>query len=121
MLNNETMRVFFTYESLFIQEDMGMSLFSILAIGIGLSSMGCICGQYRKRYDNEERSIFCVMHHAGFFFGVFQAVMPLITGSYFVSSSLPSTTGLGHSAVIIGGNMIRESLRGEEEAQEDKL
>ena len=107
----------------FIQEDKGMSLFSIFMIGIGLS-MDAFAVSIARGMTMKKEDLLRYALTLGFFFGVFQAVMPLIgwwAGSYFQEfiASIDHWIAFGLLA-IIGGNMIRESLRGEEEACEDK-
>ena len=73
-----------------------MSLFSIFMIGIGLS-MDAFAVSIARGMTMKKEDLLRYALTLGFFFGVFQAVMPLIgwwAGSYFRSSSLPSTTGL---------------------------
>ena len=100
-----------------------MSLFSIFMIGIGLS-MDAFAVSIARGMTMKKEDLLRYALTLGFFFGVFQAVMPLIgwwAGSYFQEfiASIDHWIAFGLLA-IIGGNMIRESLRGEEEACEDK-
>ena len=100
-----------------------MSLFSIFMIGIGLS-MDAFAVSIARGMTMKKEDLLRYALTLGFFFGVFQAVMPLIgwwAGSYFQEfiASIDNWIAFGLLA-IIGGNMIRESLRGEEEACEDK-
>ena len=100
-----------------------MSLFSIFMIGIGLS-MDAFAVSIARGMTMKKEDLLRYALTLGFFFGVFQAVMPLIgwwAGSYFQEfiASIEERIPFGRLAVI-GGNMIRESLRGEEEACEDK-
>ena len=100
-----------------------MSLFSIFMIGIGLS-MDAFAVSIARGMTMKKEELLRYALILGFFFGIFQAVMPLVgwwAGSYFqeIISSVDHWIAFGLLA-IIGGNMIRESLRGEEEACEDK-
>ena len=100
-----------------------MSLFSIFMIGIGLS-MDAFAVSIARGMTMKKEDLLRYALTLGFFFGVFQAVMPLIgwwAGSYLQAfiASIDHWIAFGLLA-IIGGNMIRESLRGEEEACEDK-
>lgn len=100
-----------------------MSLFSIFMIGIGLSMDAFAVSIARGMTMKKEE----LLRHAlilGFFFGIFQAVMPLVgwwAGSYFqeIIASVDHWIAFGLLA-IIGGNMIREAFHGDEEACEDK-
>ena len=94
-----------------------MSLFSIFMIGIGLS-MDAFAVSIARGMTMKKEDLLRYALTLGFFFGVFQAVMPLIgwwAGSYFQEfiASIDHWIAFGLLA-IIGGNMIRES-RGEEE------
>ena len=94
-----------------------MSLFSIFMIGIGLS-MDAFAVSIARGMTMKKEDLLRYALTLGFFFGVFQAVMPLIgwwAGSYFQEfiASIDHWIAFGLLA-IIGGNMIRESLRGEE-------
>lgn len=100
-----------------------MSLFSIFMIGIGLS-MDAFAVSIARGMTMKKEDLLRYALTLGFFFGVFQAVMPLIgwwAGSYLQEfiASIDHWIAFGLLS-IIGGNMIRESLRGEEEACEDK-
>lgn len=100
-----------------------MSLFSIFMIGIGLS-MDAFAVSIARGMTMKKEELLRYALTLGFFFGIFQAIMPLIgwwAGSYFqeVIASIDHWIAFGLLA-IIGGNMIRESLRGEEETCEDK-
>lgn len=99
-----------------------MSLFSIFMIGIGLS-MDAFAVSIARGMTMKKEDLLRYALTLGFFFGVFQAVMPLIgwwAGSYF-QEFIASIDWIAFGLLaIIGGNMIRESLRGEEEACEDK-
>ena len=100
-----------------------MSLFSIFMIGIGLS-MDAFAVSIARGMTMKKEDLLRYALTLGFFFGVFQAVMPLIgwwAGSYFQEfiASIYHWIAFGLLSIIVG-NMIRESLRGEEEACEDK-
>jgi len=107
----------------FIQEDKDMSLFSIFMIGIGLS-MDAFAVSVARGMTMKKEELLRYALTLGFFFGIFQAVMPLIgwwAGSCFQEfiASIDHWIAFGLLA-IIGSNMIRESFRGEEEACDDK-
>ena len=100
-----------------------MSLFSIFMIGIGLS-MDAFAVSVARGMTMKKEELLRYALTLGFFFGIFQAVMPLIgwwAGSCFQEfiASIDHWIAFGLLA-IIGGNMIRESFRGEEEACDDK-
>ena len=107
----------------FIQEDKDLSLFSIFMIGIGLS-MDAFAVSVARGMTMKKEELLRYALTLGFFFGIFQAVMPLIgwwAGSCFQEfiASIDHWIAFGLLA-IIGSNMIRESFRGEEEACDDK-
>ena len=100
-----------------------MSLFSIFMIGIGLS-MDVFAVSVARGMTMKKEELLRYALTLGFFFGIFQAVMPLIgwwAGSCFQEfiASIDHWIAFGLLA-IIGSNMIRESFRGEEEACDDK-
>ena len=100
-----------------------MSLFSIFMIGIGLS-MDAFAVSVARGMTMKKEELLRYALTLGFFFGIFQAVMPLIgwwAGSCFQEfiASIDHWIAFGLLA-IIGSNMIRESFRGEEEACDDK-
>ena len=100
-----------------------MSLFSIFMIGIGLS-MDAFAVSIARGMTMKKEELLRYALTLGFFFGIFQAVMPLIgwwAGSCFQEfiASIDHWIAFGLLA-IIGSNMIRESFRGEEEACDDK-
>ena len=100
-----------------------MSLFSIFMIGIGLS-MDAFAVSVARGMTMKKEELLRYALTLGFFFGIFQAVMPLIgwwAGSCFQEfiASIALWIAFGLLA-IIGSNMIRESFRGEEEACDDK-
>ena len=87
-----------------------MSLFSIFMIGIGLS-MDAFAVSIARGMTMKKEDLLRYALTLGFFFGVFQAVMPLIgwwAGSYFQEfiASIDHWIAFGLLA-IIGGNMIR--------------
>ena len=100
-----------------------MSLFSIFMIGIGLS-MDAFAVSVARGMTMKKEELLRYALTLGFFFGIFQAVMPLIgwwAGSCFQEfiASIDHWIAFGLLS-IIGSNMIRESFRGEEEACDDK-
>ena len=100
-----------------------MSLFSIFMIGIGLS-MDAFAVSVARGMTMKKEELLRYALTLGFFFGIFQAVMPLIgwwAGSCFQEfiASIDHWIAFGLLA-IIGSNMIRESFRSEEEACDDK-
>lgn len=94
-----------------------MSIFSIIMIGIGLS-MDAFAVSVAKGMTMKKHEVLKYALILGFFFGLFQAVMPLLgwwIGSYFQAfiASIDHWIAFGLLG-IIGINMIRESLHNEE-------
>lgn len=101
-----------------------MSLLSIFMIGVGLSmdafAVSIAKGMTMKKQDVGKYAIVL-----GFFFGLFQAGMPLLgwwIGSYFqqLIESIDHWIAFGLLG-IIGLNMIRESIKGEEDDENRPL
>lgn len=100
-----------------------MSISELLLIAVGLSMDAfavSICkGLATKKVDVKHMLI------VGLWFGGFQALMPLI--GYFLGSTFEEyITRFDHWVAfvllaLIGGNMIREALSGEEEKANDSL
>lgn len=94
-----------------------MSLFAVFLIGISLS-MDAVAVSVAKGMCTQGKRFKCACILA-FWFGLFQALMPLIgwlSGSLFESF----ITSIDHWIAflllgIIGANMIREAIKGEEE------
>lgn len=101
-----------------------MNLISVFLIGVGLS-MDAFAVSIAKGMTMKKDE---VLHYAillGFFFGLFQALMPLLgwwAGSYFQEfiASFDHWIAFGLLA-IIGMNMIRESLHPEVGEQDSNL
>lgn len=98
-----------------------MSLMEIFLIGIGLSMDAfavAICKGLAMQKVNYRHTVLI----AGYF-GVFQGLMPLIgwfLGSQFARYVTRFAPWIAFVLLaLIGGNMIRESLSGEEEAESD--
>lgn len=95
-----------------------MSFLSLLLLGIGLS-MDAFAVSIAKGMTMKKHELLKYALMLGFFFGFFQALMPLIgwwVGSYFQSliSSIDHWIAFGLLG-IIGLHMIRESLHPNEE------
>lgn len=100
-----------------------MSLFELFLIGIGLSmdafAVSVCKGLSMQRVD--KKYTLCI----GFFFGGFQALMPLL--GYFLGSRFAgSIERFDHWIAfillgLIGGNMIREGVSGDEEKTDDSV
>ena len=98
-----------------------MSLFSVFLIGISLS-MDAFAVSIAKGMCVKGNRLRCALMLA-FWFGAFQALMPLLgwlSGSLFESL----ITAIDHwiafiLLALIGGNMIREAVRGEDEDDAD--
>ena len=98
-----------------------MSLFSVFLIGISLS-MDAFAVSIAKGMCVKGNRLRCALMLA-FWFGAFQALMPLLgwlSGSLFESL----ITAIDHwiafiLLALIGGNMIREAIRGEDEDDAD--
>lgn len=95
-----------------------MSIFTIFMIGIGLS-MDAFAVSIAKGMTMRKEQLFKYALILGFFFGLFQALMPLLgwwAGSYFQDfiASVDHWIAFGMLSVI-GINMIRESLHCEED------
>lgn len=96
-----------------------MSIFSILMLGVGLS-MDAFAVSIAKGMTMKKQEVFKYACILALFFGFFQAMMPLIgwwIGSYFeeLIASIDHWIAFGLLG-IIGLNMIREALHGEEES-----
>ena len=102
-------------------------MLNLLMIAIGLSMDAfavsttngmCVSRQYKRQSFFTRALVWSAM------FGLFQGLMPML--GYFLGKTFASfISSIDHWIAfgllsIIGGNMIRESLRGEEEACEDK-
>jgi putative Mn2+ efflux pump MntP len=96
-----------------------MGLFELLSIAVGLSMDAfavsvCIGLSLRDEKSNLKKA--CI---AGLYFGIFQAVMPLI--GYFAGSTFADKiSGIDHwitfvILALIGGKMIKESLSGDDD------
>lgn len=95
-----------------------MSFLSLLLLGIGLS-MDAFAVSIAKGMTMEKHELLKYALMLGFFFGLFQALMPLIgwwVGSYFQSfiTSIDHWLAFGLLG-IIGLHMIREALHPKEE------
>lgn len=112
------MRGFFTLSLVLFLEENDMSVISIFMIGIGLS-MDAFAVSIAKGMTMKKQEVWKYAIILGFFFGLFQAGMPVIgwwVGSYFqeLISSVDHWIAFGLLAVI-GFNMIREAVKGEED------
>lgn len=112
------MRGFFTLSLVLFLEENDMSVISIFMIGIGLS-MDAFAVSIAKGMTMKKQEVWKYAIILGFFFGLFQAGMPVIgwwVGSYFqeLISSVDHWIAFGLLAVI-GLNMIREAVKGEED------
>lgn len=100
-----------------------MGLVELLLIAVGLS-MDAFAVALSKGLCAKE----CKPHHAvvvGAYFGVFQAVMPLL-GYFFGTQFAKHINAFDHWVVfglllVIGGNMIRESFSKEEKESSDSF
>lgn len=104
------MRGFFTLSLVLFLEENDMSVISIFMIGIGLS-MDAFAVSIAKGMTMKKQEVWKYAIILGFFFGLFQAGMPVIgwwVGSYFqeLISSVDHWIAFGLLAVI-GLNMIR--------------
>lgn len=95
-----------------------MSMISIFMLGIGLS-MDAFAVSIAKGMTMKKQEVFKYACILAFFFGAFQALMPVLgwwIGSYFqeLIASIDHWIAFGLLG-IIGFNMIREALHGEEE------
>ena len=98
---------------------MGITEILVLAVGLSMDAFAVsVCKGLAMNKVLIRHAVTC-----GIWFGVFQAVMPLI--GYFIGNNFASyIVGIDHwiafaLLAIIGGNMIYEVLKGDEEADYD--
>lgn len=95
-----------------------MNVLSLLLLGVGLA-MDAFAVSIAKGMTMKKHEVLKYALMLGFFFGLFQAVMPLIgwwAGSYFQELIASIDHWIAFALLgIIGANMIREALHGEEE------
>lgn len=100
-----------------------MSLLEILLISIGLAMDAfavSICKGLAMRKMNWKKAIII-----GLYFGIFQAIMPII--GYYIGGSFQSlVTNIDHWIILgllvfIGGNMIKESFENEKAEANDNI
>lgn len=108
----------------FVMEDKIMSIISIFMLGVGLS-MDAFAVSIAKGMTMKKQEVLKYALVLALFFGFFQAMMPVIgwwIGSYFkeLISSVDHWIAFGLLG-IIGLNMIREAMHGDEEKDNASL